>query len=180
MGMGLIGPCAVKFGDDDISGDASGSVYGDTVFNAPVDAAEVHFDEQGSQPSGHVMTGRGCRVTVPFTNLQLARLALVTAGAPGTGTTGDQVVVKNPVGIDSYDNAKTLILKRVLENGVVSTDLKDWITIYKAYPLDEPSYTFNVSSQRITAVIFHGYPVRADAVGMKRNWLYKIGNLVSA
>jgi len=170
-----LGACAVVFGSTTIVGGTVGESHGGVHFKTSQDVAPVHEDVAGSQPVDEIFTGEACEVSVPLTRFQLATLVSLMPGSSGSGTTGNTMVVRSTVGRSAYDNAQKLIIKPIV-NGAVSTNSNEWLTVFKASPrISDADLVYDVSTQRVINIVFKGFKVRANGVGEKIGWLYKIG-----
>ncbi len=152
-----------------------GETFGGARFRTSVEVTPVMEDRYGNQPIDDIDIGSVVELEVNLTRLTLAQLTAVMPGASGSGTAGDQMVIRSTVGKSSYDNAGPLIVKPIVES-VVSVDSTEWLTIFKAFPRPDSEVVYDVTGQRIYKIIFRGYRVQEDEVGAKAGWLWKIGS----
>jgi len=179
--LGDAGPVQAIWGDQVLNCDDEGAVHGDATFKSADSTIPIVEDEQGTEPVDELYTGKSVEFSIPLTRIGISRIAGLIPGASGTETTGDQIVVKNPLGMSMYDRARPLILKRIV-GGIPSTNPKHWLTIYKASPKFDVELKFNVADQRVFQCTFKGFPVQAvrevqNGIIMRRGYLYKIGNI---
>ena len=165
-----LGPAMLEFDGTEI-----GETFGGARFRSGTEVAPVHEDRYGNTPVDNIFIGDTAEVEVNLTRLTLAQLAAVLPGASGSGTVGNQMVVRNSVGKSCYENARTLVVKPIVE-GVVSTDSTEWLTLFKAYPQPDMEVVWDVTTQRVYKVTFMAYRVQADETGAKEGWLWKIGS----
>ena len=165
-----LGPTAVVWGGAEV-----GETFGGTNFRHSQDTTPVREDRYGNTDVDQIFIGDAVEVETRLSRLSLANLASVLPGASGSGTVGDQMVVRSVVGRSMYARAQTLILKPIVESAT-STDATEWTTIFKAYPRVDLDVVYDVTTQRVYRVFFTGFRVQADATGMKTGWLYKLGS----
>ena len=172
MAMGVtrdLGPCRILFGDVDL-----GPTFGNVEFKYSEEDAGVYEDQLGTTEVDDIAVGSRCELTAPFTRTQLAILAALIAGASGSGTSGDQMTVKQVVGQSRYDRAKELIVKPVLLNGSADPDTSRWLHIFKASPRADVTLTYNNADQRVYNMLFKGYPDQT-ATGIAAYRVWKLG-----
>lgn len=166
-----LGPCILEFGGTDI-----GQTYGGTNFRYSEEDADIMEDRFGSNPVDAIQKGSTCEVEANLTRLQIAQLIAVISASSGSGTVSGsgKMVVKTRVGYSRYDNAATLILKPIVENGAASSDEKTWLYIYRASPMPNFDVAYNIDDQRVFKVIFKAFPYH-DAPSGASNRLWGIG-----
>jgi len=166
-----LGPCMLDF-----RGSELGETMGNTTFAYSQDTAPVTEDRYGTEPVDEIFTGSTCTVECFLSRLSLASLAAALPGASGSGTSGDQMVVRSMVGSSLRDRAGTLILKPIVA-GDVSTDSTEWLTVFKAAAKLDLSVVYSVSDQRVYKVNFTGYRTNEGEVsGIPRGAMWKIGS----
>ena len=165
-----LGPCALEFG-----GVSLGETVGGCAFRFSQSVTPVKEDRYGESPIDEIYIGDSCELEANLTRQSLAQIAAALPGASGSGTAGNQMVVRNIVGRSAYDNALTLVVKPIVE-GVDGTDTTEYLTIFKASPRPDYDVPYSVDGQRVYKTIFRGFRVQTDATGMKAGWLWKIGS----
>ena len=172
-----LGPCAVVWSDTPADAPI-GETLGDTIFKYSSDYVEIKEDRYGNTAVDGIFTGSSCSVEVPFTRLSLAELAVALPGAPGSGTTGSQIMIKDLTGQPMYENALTLTLKPIIATET-STDSTEWLTIFRAHPLADMEITFNVEGQRVYKVTYMGFRVQIEGqpAGTIAGAMWKIGSI---
>ena len=165
-----LGPCLLELGADNL-----GETKGNTTFTYSQDTAPVTEDRTGTEPVDEIFTGSGCGVECFLSRLSLAELTAALPGASGSGTSGNQMVIRSIVGSSLRDRAKALVLKPVVE-GKVSTDSKEWLTIFVAAAKLDLSVVYSVSDQRVYKVNFTGYrTTEGEVSGIPAGAMWKIG-----
>ena len=166
-----LGPCEVIF-----DGSSLGETFGGVTFRHSQETVPVRTDRGGTTDRDNIFVGETCEVEASMSRNALAELSAVMPGATGSGTSGDQMVVRSVVGRSSFENAAILILKPIVE-GVTSVDTANWLTVFIASPRVDLELQYDNENQRTYKLMFKGYPVQtagspaATLVG----WLYKIG-----
>lgn len=164
-----LGPCQVLWGGTNL-----GPTHGNVEFRFSEEDAGVYEDQLGASEVDDINVGSRTEVVAPLTRTQLATLSALLAGASGSGTSGNQMTVKQVVGRSRYDGAAELILKPILANGSPDPDTSKWLHVFKAAPRADMALVYNVSDQRIYNVVFKGYPDQSSGVPAYRIW--KIGS----
>lgn len=144
-----LGPCAIIFDDVDL-----GATLGGVKFRHTEESRPVREDQQGVTSVDELKVGATCEVEVPLTRTALGQLSKVIGNATYTGTKLEVGVV---IGESLLTNAKTLVIKPIIES-VVSTDSSTWLTIYKAYPRADLEVSYDYDNQRVYKVIFKAFP----------------------
>ncbi len=165
-----LGPAVLLFLGTDL-----GETFGGVRFRTSTEVTPVMEDRFGNQPIDDIDIGNVVELEAVLTRLSLAQLTAILPGASGSGTAGDQMVIRNVVGRSAYANAGLLVVKPIV-NGVASVDSTEWLHIFKAYPIPDPEIVYDVTTQRVYKVIFRGYRVQTDETGAKAGWLWKIGS----
>jgi len=160
MSVIIRGPVKVYQG-----GTEMGYVESDIELNDEPQFVEAKVTEFGDGVFNEMENGMTLTLTVPFTALTNA--ALVKLGGVLVGT---DVVFSCPVGTLTRSLAEEIILKPVVDN-VVSTDSKEWTTIYLAYPKRKFATTYG-PSQKVQNVEYQAY---ASLVSGQIGRYYKIG-----
>lgn len=159
-----LSPCAVYFGTEGSEEDL-GRTEGGVRVVFTTDVADLMSDQWGTQPEDQMITGQGCRVTVPLAEYTLDNLAI----ALNQTVIGDALIEGDRlVGTKLSDMANSLLLKEY-KNGVVSEDSENWIRFPIAAPVGNPEILFSRTDQRIIEVEFVCFPDTS-------NILYYIGD----
>ena len=152
-----LGPCAVYIrtvGGAEALTDL-GRTEGSVRVAFTTDVADLMSDQWGTQPEEQVITGQGCRVTVPFADYTYTNLALAlnqTLDASGIYIEGARLV-----GTKMSSKAIYLRLKKYVA-GAVSEDAENWMDFPVAAPVGNPEVLFSKSDQRIIEVEFVCFP----------------------
>jgi hypothetical protein len=151
---GDIGPCAVVF--DPVGTPVTLSIHAPdgANFESELFVAPVKTAQAGQVPVSEVTQGRSGKLTVQITESDLDELEAMIKGAT---LTGSKLTVANDVGNDLFALAKEVIVKPI-KNGVISTAAAEWLHILKTYPKAKPGWKYNSDNQRVTEVVFDGYP----------------------
>ena len=161
-----ISPCAVYFGTAGAEADL-GRTEGGVRVAFTTDVGDLMSDQWGTQPEDQVITGQGCRVTVPLAEYTIENLAI----ALNQDITGDALIAGDRlVGTKMSSKAESLLLKEYVD-GTVSEDDKNWMRFPVAAPVGSPEILFSKTDQRIIEVEFMCFPDATDV-------LYYIGNEV--
>lgn len=155
-----LGPCGILFNSQDL-----GKTLGGVTFRYTEEGRPVREDQAGVTDVDEIKVGASCSVELSLTRSSLAILSIVIGGSSYTGTI---LNVRNDIGRSMYDNAKTLVLKPII-NGVVSTDATTWLTIPKAYPKVDLEAVYNNEGQRVYKVTFKAFPDASSGL------IWKIG-----
>jgi len=151
---GDIGPCVLVWDPSGTPVTMSIHATEGAKFESELFVSAVNTAQKGKVPASEVTAGRNGKLTVQLTQSALAELEDVIKGA---SLSGSKLTVLNDVGNDLYALAKEIIVKPI-RNGVVSTTASEWLHILKTYPKAKPNWTYNADGQRVTEVVFDGYP----------------------
>ena len=167
-----LGPCMVVFGATEL-----GETRGSTIFTYSQDTVAVQEDRYGTEPVDKIFTGTTCTVEASLTRNTLAELAAALPGSSGTGTVGNQLVMRSMVGTSQRDLAMALTLKPIVA-GVVSTDSTEWIVVFRAAPECDLSLEYSVDGQRVYKVMFTGFRTNAaEVANIPAGAMWKIGSI---
>ncbi len=146
------GPCEVWY-----NGAFLGPYWESVMMRTVSTKSDVFESSQGTTPVDSVVTGYGeTTVTVPFTRISLANLAIVIPGASTSGS-GFKAIPSVELGRSEYDNSKVLILKPIVD-GVETTDQSEWLSFDHAYPNVDMEIVYDNDGQRVFNVIFCCFP----------------------
>ena len=152
-----LGPCVV---DWDKGTAVFSKTFGGVVFRYEELLQAIKEDQQGETDVDDVSIGVvNPTLEVPMTNEELSKLVLCF----GNATESTNLEVANPVGEETLSRARQVIVKPII-NGVASVTASEWIYIYKAFPRVTLEYTFDNAGQRVTTVLFKGYPTQVSGV----------------
>lgn len=152
-----LGPCKVTF---DVGGTpvVFETTQGGVVLTYEETTRAVNIDQYGTTPAKEIVTGRTATIAVPFAEYDLTKLASIIPGATlitdGTTATKKQVVINAANVIDLLDYAKEVKLEPLSADATAN----DAVTLFKAAPRPQLSYTYNYDNERITNVTFTAYP----------------------
>jgi hypothetical protein len=169
--IGDLGPCHLYFG-----GTFIGETLGGTILRAQDETTEIKEDIWGNTPVDRVFIGETIEVETSLTRLSLAELAAALPGASGSGTSGNQLVMRSKVGRSLRDNSAQLQLRRIVD-GKATADTTTWITVFVASAEMDTEINFSVEDQTVFKVKFTGLPVltAGTPAGTQKGWLWKIG-----
>ena len=156
------GPCEVWYGTLTLEV-LLGPYFGSVIMRTSSTSSDVMESSHGTTPVDTVVTGYGpTEVTVPFTRMSLANLAIVIPGATTSGS-GLKAIAHLEVGRSEYDNSKSLILKPIVD-GVESADQSEWLQFDHAYPNVDMEEVYDEEGQRVFNVIFKCFPDASTGV----------------
>ncbi len=162
-----LSPCQVNLGTAGSEADL-GRTEGGVRVAFSTDVADLMSDQWGTQPEDQIITGQGCRVTVPLAEYTIDNLA-IALNQTVIGTGGHELIEGDRlVGTKMSIQAQSLLLKEYL-NGVVSANEDNWMRFPVAAPVGNPEILFSKTDQRIIEVEFVCFPDANDI-------LYYIGN----
>lgn len=157
-----LGPCSVLWDPGDGVNLELNPTFGGVTFKYEETYVDVKEDGQGETRVDSVPTGNITELTIAMTRSTLAQLEAVIRGGKVTGST---LKVSNVVGGAVFADAKEIIIKPLVNN-VATTDVNEWLHIHKAYPFPSLEWVWDNAGQRVTNVLFVGYPdVAAGYVG---------------
>lgn len=150
------GPCEVWYGT--LGAEVLLGPYFESVIMRTVStSSDVFESSQGTTPVDSVVTGYGeTTITVPFTRIALANLAIVIPGASTSGS-GFKAIPSVELGRSEYDNSQSLILKPIVD-GDETADVSEWLQFDHAYPNADIEITYDNDSQRVFNIIFKCFP----------------------
>jgi len=156
-----LSPCAVYFGNhhDADYGDAGsandlGRTEGGVRVAFVTDVADLMSDQWGTQPEDQVITGQGCRVTVPLAEFTFPNLAIALNQDV---IASDLIEGERLVGTKMSAQAQSLLLKEYVD-GVVSQNESNWMRFPVAAPVGSPEILFSKTDQRIIEIEFVCFP----------------------
>ena len=115
---------------------------------------EIMADQFGTQMIDNIETGSIWYVKVELTGYTITQLQKVLTGMT-ISAGGNAAKMGADCFKSKYDNAKTLVLKRVDCDNVASSDEDYWMTFPKAYPMNESDIlTFGPNDQESFEVEF--------------------------
>lgn len=128
---------------------------GGVLFNYEELRAAIKRDQAGETDVDEVTTGVvNPLLTVPLSEEEVANLLYVFANVAGGVT---NLKVSNPVGVPVFALSKQIIVKPIVD-GVISVTEAEWLYIHRAYPRVSMENPYDNSGQRVTNVIFKGFP----------------------
>ncbi len=134
--------------------------FGGIIFRYEELQQAVRQDQRGLTDVDDVTTGVVNPILeVPMTDEELVKLNLLFANSTSAGN----LEVANPVGETVLANARRVLVKPII-NGIISTTASQWIVIHKAFPRITLEYNYDNENQRVTTVLFKGYPTQVSGV----------------
>jgi len=164
-----LGPCILVW-DPDGDNIEFKLTHGGVTFRYEELRVGIKEDQQGETDIDEVTTG--CvnpEVEAPLTEPDLTKLVHCFANSLAAA---NYLKVSNPVGEAVFPKAKPLIVKPI-ENGAVSTVEKQWIRLHRAFPRITMEQSYNSADQRVTNVIFKGFP---DDISGRQKELWRHGS----
>lgn len=163
--FGDIGPCQLNWNAWAITSiHEDGCTFRCTMNTAPVKEAEYGLAEVDSVATGY----EPVEFESPFTRITFGNLQRLLPGSDISGGSIASGIVTlqagAKVGTPLYDLSHELIVKRIV-NGIVDTDTKRWLHLFKAYPIPRFDIPFNLSGQRAFMVLWKVYPLQAAGAG---------------
>lgn len=152
-----LGPCQIKFGGVNL-----GDTTENCVFRYSEDDAVINVAQQGTTPVDEIVVGHTTEFEVELTRTQIATIASLMAGADNSGSSGDEIEVRNRIGVSRYDNAALLEIIPIVGANQASTDPHGPIYMYKAAPKSDMEVNYNNSDQRSFRVTFVAYPDQTE------------------
>jgi len=147
-----LSPCVIDFNEATYVFEKS---MGGVLFNYEELQAAIKRDQAGETDVDDVTAGVvNPTLTVPLSEETVANLVAAFANASAGAA---NLKVSNPVGAPRFVDAKQLIVKPIV-NGVISTTEAEWLYIHRASPRVAMEQTYDNATQRVTNVIFKGYP----------------------
>ncbi len=170
-----IGPCVVVWDGAEVDGPAVTfhKTFGGVFFRYEELQVPVKRDQAGETEVSAVTTGvTNPELEVPLTQEDCARLQRCFANAVAGSTGGvDYLKVRNPVGKDIFPFARQVIVKRI-EDGIVSTTQGEWLYIHRAFPRITMEQGWDNTAQRTVKVMFKGYP---DDISGRQHEMWRYG-----
>lgn len=124
-------------------------------------------DIEGTNEHDAILVGQMVDAQCNFTGLSLNQLLAVLPGCSISGTSGvahRKIIIGNGIGSSMRAFAGLLILKLAID-GAASSDPRDWIKLYEAYPLPEIEIAGDLENQRIYTVTFRGLRDSSGNIG---------------
>jgi len=150
-----IGPAIVEFGESGADQVVFETTIGGIVLTTETTYRDQLTDQTGETVVGRRITGRNVTVTIPFGEYELDIVPKIMVGAEAvTGTGGTKVNVKTGVGLNLLDAAKKAVIKPIAHKD----DPNFWVTLPKAFPQTDLSYSYNNENERITNVTLQSTP----------------------
>lgn len=148
-----IGPAVLVF-----NGNELGETHGGATVLIDGESVKTYADKTGRVARYKVRVARQVLVKAALTEPTLAQMAGIFGATVSTGTATSGLTLKTGVGKDLTADAKTLIVKPIVDD-TVSTDEGDWIYIPKASIEAKCEIPYNYEAQRTWAFEAEGHPV---------------------
>lgn len=147
-----LSPCVI---DWDSGSTVWEKTFGGVLFNYEELRAAIKRDQAGETDVDEVTIGVvNPLLTVPLSEEEVANLEIVFANASAGAA---NLKVSNPVGVPVFALSKQIIVKPII-NGDISVTEDEWLYIHRAYPRVTMENPYDNSGQRVTNVIFKGFP----------------------
>jgi len=147
-----LSPCVIDFNEATYIFEKT---MGGVIFNYEELQAAIKRDQAGETDVDDVTIGVvNPTLIVPLSEEIVANLEAVF-GNVSAGVAN--LKVSNPVGEPVFVKAKQLIVKPIV-NGVISLVEAEWLYIHRAHPRVAMEQPYDNAGQRVTNVIFKGYP----------------------
>lgn len=152
-----IGPAEVTY-DSVVLGQTvenpDGGTHGGARWRMNTETRQSFRDKSGTMPYDEIVVGTVAEVQANLTGLDVAQFAKILPGATlSDGPTSKRIDIKSAVGYSMRTNAKTLILKPLVD-GEPTTDETQWVTFAKAHPMPTLELAFDMENQKVYAVTF--------------------------
>ena len=109
---------------------------------------DIQEEAAGDAAVDAIYGGSVVELEIPLSRSTLAQLNEVLLSEIETSGDHQYLILKNAIGCDLYDLAKSVVLKPFCGDEV-STDPAEWIELYRCYPVPGMDLTFDRSTQRI-------------------------------
>lgn len=150
-----IGPAIVEFGESGADQVVFETTIGGIVLTTETTYRDQLTDQTGETVVGRRITGRNVTVTIPFGEYELDVIPKIMVGAEAvTGSGGTKINVKTGVGMNLLDAAKKAVIKPLAHKD----DPDFWVTLPRAFPQTDLSYSYNNENERITNVTLQSTP----------------------
>lgn len=151
---GDMGPCEIVWNYGETAALYLGAYLGQVKITGETKAQDIQEERHGDAAVDAILTGTTMSLVIPMTRSTYEALNIVL-NAGGIEVSGDHeyLKLKNQVGCDLYDLAKSIVIKPICGD-VVSVDPAEWTQIYRAFPLMSLDLTYDRSTQRIFPVTF--------------------------
>ena len=152
--IGDMGPCEIVWNYGESLALYLGAYLGQVKLTADTKANDIQEERHGDAAVDAILGGTTMSLVVPMTRSTYEALnAVLNAGGIETSGDHEYLRLRNQIGCDLYDLAKSVVIKPICGD-IVSVDPAEWIQIYKAFPLMSLDLTFDRSTQRIFPVTF--------------------------
>jgi hypothetical protein len=123
-------------------------------------------DVEGTNEHDAILVGQMVTVQCNLTGQSLEQLAAVIPGcALSTApTVHKKLIIGNGIGSSMRAQAGVLIVTQA-EDGIASTDPRDSMRLYNAYPLPEIEFAFDLENQKVYTVTFRGLRNSSGLIG---------------
>ena len=164
-----IGPAVLVF-----NGNELGETHGGASVLIDGESVKTYADKTGRVARYKVRVARQVMVKAALTEPTLDQMAKIFGATVEAGTATSALTLKTGVGKDLTADAKTLIIKPIVDDAV-STDAGDWIYIPKASIEAKCEVPYNYDAQRTWAFEAEAHPVLAADIGTG-GFLYNAGS----
>lgn len=155
-----IGPCIVSYKGTVIGAtmaNPEGGTHGGCTVRCTKEYRNSMRDVEGLNEHNAYVVGETWEVQCNFTGLSLEQLEDIVPGLTmsAASTPHKKLKIGNAIGSSMRAFAGELILKQA-EDGIASTDERDWMRLHLAYPLPNIEFSFDLENQKVYTVTFRG------------------------
>jgi hypothetical protein len=149
-----MGPCEIVWGYGESGAMNLGPFLGASTYKGETHVADILEERYGDAAVDAIMIGTVATLELRMTRSTLDQLNEVLNAGGILGTPPyEYLKLKNQLGCEMYDIAKSVVIKPICE-GVVSTDPSEWVEIYKAFPVPGWELTWDKATQRVFPILF--------------------------
>ncbi len=149
-----MGPCEIVLGYGESDAINLGPFLGATTFTGETTVNDIQEERYGEAAVDAIMAGTVATLELSMTRSTLDQLnEVLNAGGVLGSAPYEYIKLKNQLGCEMYDLAKSVVIKPICDN-VVSTDPSEWVHIYKAFPVPGWNLTYDRSTQRVFPITF--------------------------
>lgn len=156
-----IGPAIIEYGESGSDQVIFETTIGGVTLTTETTYRDQLTDQTGQTVVGRRITGRNVSVTIPFGEYELSVIPKIMVGAEAvTDASGTKVNIKTGVGSNLLDAARKAVIKPIAHKD----DPNFWVTLPRAFPQTDLSYSYDNDNERITNVTLQSTPDENDVV----------------
>ena len=140
-----LGPCSVKFDDDDLGH----SIGGCTVSYEP-EYHDIKVDKYGNTVAEKILIGEALKVTVPLAESTLANFEIAVPASSDVGS--GRATIGKEAGERMLQYAKELVLH---PSQNAANDLSEDVVLHKALVAEAVEFKMGNDGEKIFQVVFH-------------------------